>query len=77
MQEPTAKEKEETKEEKKEEKKITKKTTEEQDDIPLFYSDIMPLLVRESFLLVLIIVMKRDDGFKNQFEFKASAGLVL
>ncbi|BAT84961.1 hypothetical protein VIGAN_04244700 [Vigna angularis var. angularis] len=37
--EPTAKEKEE--------KKITKKTTEEQDDIPLFYSDIMPLLVND------------------------------
>lgn len=30
----------------KEEKKLTAKTTQEQDDIPLFYSDIMPLLVR-------------------------------
>ncbi|AES80902.2 DUF639 family protein [Medicago truncatula] len=29
----------------KEEKKLTAKTTQEQDDIPLFYSDIMPLLV--------------------------------
>jgi len=53
LQESIAKEKEETKEE----KKITKNTTEEQDDIPLFYSDIMPLLVRPSFLLVLIIEM--------------------
>ncbi|ESW33977.1 hypothetical protein PHAVU_001G114200 [Phaseolus vulgaris] len=45
--ESIAKEKEETKEETKEEKKITKNTTEEQDDIPLFYSDIMPLLVND------------------------------
>jgi hypothetical protein len=30
----------------KEEKKSTVKTTQEQDDISLFYSDIMPLLVR-------------------------------
>ncbi|CAJ1920231.1 unnamed protein product [Sphenostylis stenocarpa] len=31
----------------KEERKITKNTIEEQDDIPLFYSDIMPLLVND------------------------------
>ena len=31
----------------KEERKIPPKETEEQDEIPLFYSDLMPLLVRK------------------------------
>ena len=31
----------------KEERKIPRKETEEQDEIPLFYSDLMPLLVRK------------------------------
>lgn len=42
----------------KEERKITVKTTQEQDDIPLFYSDIMPLLVRPSFPFNVIKLLK-------------------
>lgn len=35
-----------------EDRKLPANVPEEQDDIPLFYTDLMPLLVRNSFLLI-------------------------
>lgn len=56
MQEVEAKEKEE--------KKKPVKTTQEQDDISLFYSDIMPLLVRTFSPLILFLLHTTADTRK-------------
>lgn len=41
----------------KEEGKVSVKVTQDQDDIPLFYSDIMPLLV--SYPSLIVVTMKK------------------
>lgn len=51
----------------KEDKKLPTKTIKEQDEVPLFYSDIMPLLVCNFTFIILVIYSSNAKPFWIHF----------